>query len=149
MMMSTASCAMKPPYLPPLRGPLPSDLPSRRIEQTEITKVCTNAENRADNQPQSSRQIAELRGERWPDERSRTGNRGEMMAEQDPLVGGTKSRPSVPGAPRAWRGSDRAPEPSRDKRGVETVGNQVGAGAAITTQVHQRFATFKADGGQP
>ncbi len=44
------------------------------------------AEHGADENPQRSRQITELRGQHRPDQRSRPGNRREMMAEDNPFV---------------------------------------------------------------
>ena len=44
------------------------------------------AERGADQNPQRARQVAELRGERRPDERARPGDRREVVAEDDPLV---------------------------------------------------------------
>ncbi len=46
------------------------------------------AQNRADHDPQRSRQVTELRRQRRPHQRPRTGNRREMMPEDDPFIGG-------------------------------------------------------------
>ena len=46
------------------------------------------AQHRADDDPQRSRQIAELRRQHRTHQRPRPGDGGEVMAEDDPLVGG-------------------------------------------------------------
>ena len=87
-MPSTATSAVKP-----ATGPIssfaiwPSDLPSRRTDDAEDHEVLHRAaEHDADDDPDHAGQIAELRGERRTDERSRAGDRGEVMAEDDPAV---------------------------------------------------------------
>ena len=47
-----------------------------------------SAQHRADHDPQGPGKIAELRGERGPDQRSRAGDGREVVAEDDPFVGG-------------------------------------------------------------
>src|SRR5208283_3127017 len=42
------------------------------------------------NQPQRSRKVTELRSQGWTDERAGSGNRGKVVAEQNPFVGGHK-----------------------------------------------------------
>ena len=44
------------------------------------------AEHGPDENPQGAGQVAELRGEHRPDQRSRPGNRREVVAEDDPFV---------------------------------------------------------------
>ena len=46
------------------------------------------AEHRADDDPERAGQIAELRGERGADQRTGAGDGGEMVAEDDPFIGG-------------------------------------------------------------
>ena len=53
------------------------------------------AEHDAGEDPQRPRQIAELRRQRRPDQRSRAGDRGEVMAEHDPAVGRNEVAPVV------------------------------------------------------
>src|SRR3989454_197854 len=45
-------------------------------------------QHRADDQPEKSRQIPELRGQDRPEERASAGDSGKMMAEQHPAIGG-------------------------------------------------------------
>ena len=58
--------------------------PHRAKQNDEILHRA--AEHDADENPQRPRQITELRGEHRPDERSRPGNRREVVAEDDPFV---------------------------------------------------------------
>ena len=60
-------------------------------------------EHRASNQPECARQVAELRGQRRADKRPGPRNGGEMVAEENPFVGGYESRGHRRDAPRAWR----------------------------------------------
>jgi len=53
------------------------------------------AQHRADQYPQSARQIAELRRQRRPDQRPRPGDGGEMVAEHHPPVGRHEIAPIV------------------------------------------------------
>ena len=88
MISSTVTSATSPPVLPiSSRAIWPSDLPSRRMEQNRMVKSCTAPPSTAPNKIQSRPgQIAELRRERRADERSRSGNSSEMMAEQNPFI---------------------------------------------------------------
>ena len=92
MIASTAISAIIPPrLLTSSRAICPSDLPSRRIEQNRIVKSCTQPPSAAPTISQSvPGKIAELRGERWPDERAGPGDRGEMVAEEHPFVSGNE-----------------------------------------------------------
>ena len=68
-----------------------SDLPSRRTENSRITKSCTQPPNTAPARIQSvPGKIAELRCEHRPDQRPGPGDGGEVMSEDDPFVGGHK-----------------------------------------------------------
>ncbi len=90
MMESTPINAVKPAM--PLISSLaicPSDLPSRRTEQNRTTKSCTAAgQDPANDDPQCSGQIAELRRQYRADQGARARNGREMMAEDHPFVGG-------------------------------------------------------------
>ena len=90
MISSTVISAMKPPTLPiSSRAIWPSDLPSRRMEANRITKSCTAPPSTAPMMIHSvAGQIAELRGQHRADQRSGAGDGGEVMAEDDPLIGG-------------------------------------------------------------
>ena len=90
MISRTVTRAMKPPTLPiSSRAIWPSDLPSRRIEANRIDEILHGAaQHRADDDPERAGQVAELRGQHRPDQRTGTGDGGEMVAEDDPLVGG-------------------------------------------------------------
>ena len=72
----------------------------RVAEDDEILDA--SAEHGADDDPQSRGQVAELRGEDRADERSGSGDRGEVMAEGDPFWGGHV----VAAVVQAHRGSD-------------------------------------------
>ena len=48
------------------------------------------AEHHADQDVERARQVAELRGQDRPDERAGSGDRGEVMPEDDPAVGGNE-----------------------------------------------------------
>ena len=67
----------------PQRFPVP---PHRSKQNHEILHRAAQA--RADDDPQRSRQISELRRQHRTHQRSRPGNRREVMAEHDPLIGG-------------------------------------------------------------
>ena len=88
MISSTVTSAVKPPRVPiSSRAIWPSDLPSRRIEQNRITKSCTAPPRTAPIMIHSvPGKIAELSGERRSDKRARSGDCGEVMPEEDPLV---------------------------------------------------------------
>ena len=90
MISSTVTSAMKPPTLPiSSRAIWPSDLPSRRMEANRMTKSCTAPPSTAPMMIHSvPGQVAELRRQHRADQRSRTGDGGEVVAEEDPLVGG-------------------------------------------------------------
>src|SRR2546422_587990 len=82
---------------------------------------------RSGNQPESAGQIAKLRGERRSNQRARTGNGGEMVAEENPFVGGHEVAAIVV----AFAGSGaRIVERKnfgRDKSGIEPIGHQITA----------------------
>ena len=48
------------------------------------------AKDRANDEPQGPRQVAELRREGWSNERTGTGDGGKMMAKENPFVGGNE-----------------------------------------------------------
>ncbi len=63
-----------------------SERPRWRIEATSTVKSCTHpGHHRADQQPEKSRSKSELRRQRRPHQRSRSGNGGKVMPEQNPL----------------------------------------------------------------
>ena len=129
MIASTAICAINPPrLLTSSRAISPSVFPSRRIEQNKIMKSCTHP---AKAQPaishKRSRQISELRRQRRPHQRSRPGNRREVMPEQHPFI----CRHKIAAIIQALRGS-RARIVQRqnfcgNKCRVQPVGHQVAA----------------------
>ena len=74
----------------------PSDLPSRRIEANRIDQVLhRTAKHDADEDPDRAGQVAELRGQHRPDQRTRAGDRREVVAEDDPPVGRHEVLPVV------------------------------------------------------
>ena len=75
-----------------------------------MTKSWTQpAEHGADDDPERSGEVAELRGERRADQRAGAGDGREVMAEDDPLVGGLEVVAVRAGARQAWRDCCRAP----------------------------------------
>ena len=99
--------------------------PQRAEQDHEILHRA--AEHRADHDPQRARQIAELRGQRGPHQRSRSGDGREMVAEHDPLIGGLEIVPVA----QAF-GGRRAAVVERhhfggQERRVETVADKVNA----------------------
>src|SRR6185503_19090442 len=106
-------------------------------------------QDRAHDQPQRARQVAELRRQRRADQRARAGDRGEVVAEHDPLVGGHVVAAVVEplGGCRA-RVVERQ-HLGRDEGGIEAVGRQV----AAHRRDHEpdpvdRLAALQRDGGQ-
>src|SRR5207245_1393021 len=73
----------------------------RREQDDEILYGAT--QHRADDDPQRPRQVAELRGQRRTYQRAGSGDRGEVMAEDDPLVGGLEI--VAVAQPLGWRGA--------------------------------------------
>ena len=88
MMKRMATAAVKPATGPiSMRAISASDLPFRRVEAQRIDHVVHGAgQADAGHEPDEPGQETELGGEHGPDERSRAGDRREMMAEQHPLV---------------------------------------------------------------
>src|SRR5882724_2528840 len=62
-------------------------IPTNRAEKNDEILHAAR-ERRAGNQPERTRQVTELRGERGANERAGARDGGEMVAEEDPLVGG-------------------------------------------------------------
>ena len=83
------------------------------------------AEHDADQDPERAGQVAELRREDRADERARPGDRGEVVAEDDPAVGRDEVAPVV-----EPHGRRRAPvvereDPPREEARVEAVADGV------------------------
>ena len=120
----------------------PADLVARHLaerlavaaqrEEQDHEVLHAAAEHDADHDPERARQVAELRGEHRADERTRAGDRGEVVAEDDPAVGRHEVAAVVEplgrgGARRVEREHLRG-----DEGRVEAVGDEVGAAAATT-----------------
>ena len=90
MMRKTVMSEMKPPTLPiSSRAIWPRVLPLRRMEAEENGEILHgSSKDGAEEDPERSRQIAELGGEGGSDERARAGDSREVMAEENPFVGG-------------------------------------------------------------
>ena len=90
MMSSTVSSAVKPPDLADLLARHLAErfavAPHGGEQDDEILHRA--AQHRADDDPQRARQVAELRRQHRPHQRTRPGDGGEVVAEDDPLVGG-------------------------------------------------------------
>jgi hypothetical protein len=98
--------------------------PDGRREDHEILHRA--AQRHADDDPDDARQVAELRGERWSDEGSGTGDGGEMAAEDDPsirrhVISAVFERP--PASP----GGVERKHFGRDQLAIETVCDGVAA----------------------
>ena len=91
-------------------------------------------EDGAEDDPQGSGEIAELGGEGWADERAGSGDGGEMMAEENPLVGGFE----IVTVAQAFGGSGAAIIEHHhfggDEFGVEAEADRVDAGGGATSQ---------------
>ena len=86
------------------------------------------AQHRADDDPERARQIAELRGQHRSDQRSRAGDGGEVVAEDDPFVGGLEI--VAVAQPLGGRGAlvVERHHARGDEFGVKAIADGVGAG---------------------
>ncbi len=84
-------------------------------------------EHRADDQPQRARQVTELHGESGTDQWAGAGNRGEVMAEQHPALGGNVVAAVAQSL--GWRGAGPVGDINTrlDPLGVEAVTQDVHA----------------------
>ena len=94
-----------------------------------MTKSCTAPPRHgADDDPERAGQVAELRGEHRADQRTGSGDGGEVVAEDDPLVGGLE----IVAVAQALGGGGALVVEHHDARGdefgVEAVGGGVAAG---------------------
>ena len=128
MIPSTATSAVKPATGPIFllrhlaqRFPVAAD---GRAQDDEVLHGA--AEHDADDDPEHTGQIAELGGERGADERARSGDGGEVVAEDDPAVRRREVAPVVQaiggGEARIVEGKDAR----RDERAVEAIPDGVG-----------------------
>ena len=129
MIENTAISAATPPTGPiSSRAIWPRLLPSRRIEKNRVDHVLHGAgEDDADDDPDRARQVAHLRGEHGADERAGAGDRGEVVAEQDPPVGRLEVHVVVQAL---GRGGPRVVDTQHlagDEAGVEAVRDRVRA----------------------
>ena len=129
MISSVPISAAKPPKGPSSsRAICPRLRPSRRVDSSRITMSCTQPPSTAPTRIHSvPGQVAELRGERRPHQRSRAGDGGEMMAEDDHAVGRNEVAAVVEALRRrGTRGIDRQ-HARRNPGRVEAVAQQVDA----------------------
>jgi hypothetical protein len=85
------------------------------------------ADHDADDDPERAREVAELRGQRRPDERPRPGDRREVVPEHDPPVGRhvvAPVRQPLGGGP---AGRVEGEDARRDEPRVEAVGDEIRA----------------------
>ena len=129
MISSTVTSAMKPPTLPiSSRAICPSDFPFRRMEANRITKSCTAPPRHgADDDPQRARQVSELRRQHWTNQRPRTGDGGEVMAEHDPFIGGLEIVPVAQAFRRCGALVVQRHHACRDELAIEAEGRRVTA----------------------
>ena len=87
----------------------------------------TTAHHPADEDPQGPREIPELRGQGGSDERPRTRDGGEVVAEYDPLVGRDEVATVVQPFRRGGAGRVQAQHPDGDEGAVETISEGIDA----------------------
>ena len=121
--------------------------PHRAEQNHEVLHAA--AQHGADDHPERAGQIAELRGEHRADQRSRAGDGGEMVAEDDPFIGGHE----VVAVVEALGGRGAAVVESQHFRGdefrIEAVADRVGAdGGDDEPDSVQRLAAFECDRGK-
>jgi len=120
------------------------------MDANRITKSCTAPPRaRADDDPQGPREVAELSRQDGADERSGSGDGGEVVAEDDPFVGGLV----VMAVAQAFRGRGALVVEGHDARGdeagVETVSREVSAGCRRhQPEAVDRLATLDCDDAQ-
>src|SRR6266850_3203862 len=123
-------------------------IPTNRAEQNDEI-LHTTRECRTGDQPERTRQVAELRGERGADERAGARDGGEMVAEEHPLVGGHEvATVVVPFAGRSSRVIERE-NLCGNKGGIEAKRDEIAAdrGDDKPDSV-QRFAAMQCDGAE-
>ena len=85
------------------------------------------AEHDADHDPEDAGQVAELRGEGGPDERAGSGDGGEVVAEDDPAVGGDEVASVGEAVCRGRAGIVEREDRCADEGAVEAIGDDVRA----------------------
>jgi len=104
-------------------------------------------ECRAGNQPERSRQIAKLRGERRSDERPRPGDCGEVVAEENPFVGGHEVAAVVMALAGRGAGVVEGENFGGHEGGIEPVRHQIAAHCSHNEPGSvERFAAMQRDG---
>src|SRR5262249_11090343 len=107
-----------------------------------------SGENGAGEQPQRAGEIAELRGECWADERAGAGNRGEVVAKENPFVSGDEV---AAGVVALGRGGARVVEREQfcgDECGIEAIGDEIDAdGGEDEPDRAEGFAALERDFG--
>src|SRR6185503_18844612 len=77
--------------------------------------------------PECSGQKSELRGERWSDQRPRPRDRREVVAEDDPPIGGSEVATIVESHRRRRTSWIQREDSARDELAIEPVRHRVGA----------------------
>ena len=112
-----------------LAGHLPERLPVAAHRAEEDHEILHGAaEHRPGDQPQGAGQVAELGREGGPHERTGPGDRGEVVAEHDPLARGHEVAAVVEPLGRHRPRGVEAEDFRRDEGRVETIGHEVRAG---------------------
>ncbi len=129
MIIAAPISAAQPPTGPSSsRAIWPRLRPWRRVDRNMMTISCT--------QPPSTEparihsvpgQVAELHRERGTDEGPRTGDRGEVMTEDDPAVGGDEVAAVVEPLGGGGAGRVEGQDARRDPRRVEAIGDEIDA----------------------
>ncbi len=103
----------------------PSVAPDGAEENDEV--LYASGEDSSRDQPQRAGQVAELCGKRGADERARPSNGGEMMAKQNPFIGGHEVAAIVVTFGGSCAGVIQGQQACRDERGIKAISDQVRA----------------------
>ena len=129
MISRTVISAVNPPTLPTSSRAIWPERFSIAPDGTEQDHEILHgsAQGRSDHDPQEAGKVAELGGQSGSHQRTGTGDRREMVAEDDPLVGGLEivavAQPFGGGGARVVESHDAGGDKSR----IEAVPHQVGA----------------------
>src|SRR3984885_14594001 len=105
------------------------------------------AEHGAENQPERSGHVSELRGERRSDERPWPGDGREVVADKDPFIRGNEIFSIIEAFRRRCARVIKRQDFCGDERGVETIENGVcGGGSDDEPDGIQGLAPLKCDG---
>ena len=127
----------------------PAVAPEAAAEDAEV--LHRTAEHDAGEDPERPREVAELRGECRADQRTGAGDRGEVMAEDDPAVGRHEVASVVESLGRRRPVPVEGEEPRGEERPVEAVGERVhrGRGDDEPHGIHGLAVEHGEDGDRP